>query len=89
MFILIYSDNELLTCDNTVRAFATHDDAWAAMVEEFVDSLRREGDEPVLPVDGGDVYDHDCKGLLLGYMDDREAYTYRREEKWIIFEVKE
>ena len=87
MFVLVWSDNEILASDNTVRTFATHDDAWAAMVEEFVESLRREGNEPVLPTDGGDVFDLDCKGLFLGYMSDNEAFTEHCEEKWVIFEV--
>ena len=87
MFVLVWSDNELLASDNRVRTFTTHDDARAAMVEEFVDSLRCEGYEPVLPTDGGDVFDHDVKGLILGYMDDDWAYTEHCEEKWVIFEV--
>ena len=85
MFVLIYSDNELLASDNTVETFATHADAWTEMVGRFVDSLRSEGYEPILPTDGGDVYD--CDHLFLGYMNDNEAYTEHCEEKWCIFEV--
>ena len=87
MFILVYSDNELLKSDDTAYTFATHDDARAAMAEQFVESLRREGNEPVLPMDGGDVFDHDVEGLFLGYMYENEAYTDPCEEKWVIFEV--
>lgn len=88
MFVLIHSDNELLEADNEVTVFPTHDAAWTTMVEEFVSSLEKEGIEPVIPVDGGDVCDREDR-LIVGYVNESEAYTEHCEEKWVIFEVKE
>ena len=87
MFILIYSGNELLASDNDVRTFETHDEAWANMADRFVDAIRAEGNEPVLTIGGGDVFDRYDNTLFLGYLNDDEAYTEHCEEKWVIFEV--
>lgn len=87
MFVLTYSENELVDSDNKVRAFAKHYEAWAVMAGELVKSLENAGYDPVLPIDGGEARDHVFHGLILGYLDENDAYTEHCEEKWAIVEV--
>ena len=89
MYALVHCRYEALTVEDEVRLFTTHDAAWEVMTGEFVEANRRNGDEPLLPVEGGDVLDSHDRGTVLGYVDDDFAYMQRGEDRWAIFHVGE
>ena len=91
MFILIYSDNELLKSDNTVEVFPTYDRAYHEMVRQLEEEAARDG--LTLNEGPGDLTGTDeTYGEVgwCGYLNETEAYLdFRGECKWVIFEVKE
>ena len=87
MFVLIYSDNELLSSDNEVKAFPTYDRAYHEMVRQFEEEAARDGYEIGVADPDGDVTDAD--GFFVGFITKDEAYLEDGEAKWVIFEVKE
>ena len=92
MFVLIYSDNELLSEDNKVKTFKTKDDAHNEMLRQFVDAAANEGIRIVQPDDDGDVVGIDEWGEdtgWVGYITDDCVYLDQPEQRWVIFEVKE
>lgn len=87
MFILVWSDNELLKSDNTVEVFPTYDRAYREMVRQFEEEAARDGYEIDVAGTDGDIKDAD--GFWVGFITEREAYLDNGEAKWVIFEVKE
>jgi hypothetical protein len=89
MFILIYSDNELLKSDNTVEVFPTYDRAYHEMVRQLEEEAARGG--LTLNEGPGDLTgtDETYGGVgWCGYLNETEAYLdFRSECKWVIFEV--
>lgn len=89
MFVLIYSNNELLTSDNTVETFPTYDRAYHEMVRQLEEEAARDG--ITLSEGPGDLTGTDeTYGDIgwVGYLSELEAYLdHRGEAKWVIFEV--
>ena len=89
MFVLVWSDNELLKSDNTVEVFPTYDRAYHEMVRQLEEEAARDG--LTLSEGPGDLTAVDEYGFetgLVGYLDESEAYLdHHGECKWVIFEV--
>ena len=88
MFILVYGDNEMLSTDNTVEAFGTREEAYAAMVGQLDCAASEEGVMLPDPIENGDLEETE-DGKWVGVLDDDYAYLERDYEKWVIFEVPE
>ena len=90
MFILVYSDGELLSTYNKIEAFSTMKEAYYEMLSQFDGAAADDGLCINVPEGGGDIYGVDEYGLsvgFVGYIVPNEAYLEHTDEKWVIFEV--
>lgn len=91
MYVLIFSDNELLMQDNDAKAFPTYDRAYHEMVRQLEEAAASDGilleesfglgDLAGCEADTGD-------GLgTVGYLEAMEAFLNEGELKWVILEL--
>lgn len=91
MFILVYSDNELLSSDNEVSVFKTKVEAYNEMLYQL-DGTAADSGLTINICDDGDVFGIDEDDEYLGWVglvSDNDAYLDYGTHRWAIFEVKE
>lgn len=91
MFVLIYSDSELLSADNEVNVFKTKDEAYNEMLIQL-DGAAADSGLTIYIRDDGDVFGIDEDGEHLGWIglvSDNDAILDCGTHRWAIFEVKE
>ncbi len=83
MFVLLWSDNGILTGDEKVRVYKTHEEAHEVMRREFTDWYLYEYD-----LDEDDIGNEDVDYGRY-HLGDNEAYdeTDMESQEWRIYEV--
>lgn len=87
MFVLVHSEDDFLTSDNSASLFSTYGDAYEAMSARFYEVVTTNV-APVYTIDEvGDVWNEDK--WVIGHLGANDAWVDSTEDKWAIIRVAE